>query len=82
MTLKSLFECGGLLVLEAGSEQSTNFRWWDFEISKPSLGRLDLNHPPTPVGGISEFSTSLYLVVVMTSWDRGKTLKEHHRSHD
>ena len=53
---KVTLECGGLLILGAGSEQSTNFRWWDSEISKASPGRLDLNNPPTPVGGISQFS--------------------------
>jgi len=34
--------------------------------------RPDLNHPPTAVGGISEFSHNRYrAVVLMTSWDRG-----------
>ncbi len=36
---------------KVGSEQSTNSRWWDSQISKASLCRLDLNNPPTPVGG-------------------------------
>ena len=39
---------------KAGLEQSTNCRWWDFKILFGSfLGRLDLNNPPTAVGGIS-----------------------------
>ncbi len=37
---------------KVGSELSTNFRWWDSQISKASVCRLDLNNPPTPVGGI------------------------------
>ncbi len=44
---------------KAGSEQSTNFRWWDSQISKASVCRLDLNNPPTPVGGIPELSDGL-----------------------
>src|SRR5260370_12560287 len=43
------------LVSEAGSEQSTNFRWWDSRTRFTVGSRLDLNHPPTPVGGIWEF---------------------------
>ncbi len=39
---------------KVGFEQSTNFRWWDSQISKASVCRLDLNNPPTPVGGIPE----------------------------
>ena len=42
-----------------GSEQSTNFRWGDSPISKASVCRLDLNTPPTPVGGIPELSDGL-----------------------
>jgi len=50
--LKSLLNASGLQGLKAGSELSTNFRWWDFFNEAPSYSRLDLNHPPTPVGGI------------------------------
>ncbi len=60
MKLNSLLNALGPFVSEAGSEQSTNFRWWDSQIRSPSLCRLDLNHPPTPVtavGGILEFFT-------------------------
>jgi hypothetical protein len=58
-------------VPEAGSEQSTNFRWWDSRTQFVFPCRLDLNHTPTPVGGISESSHSLYSMAVLTSWDRG-----------
>jgi hypothetical protein len=51
---------------QVGSEPSTNFRWWDLQILSGRLCRLDLNHPPTPVGGISEFSHSRYREVVLT----------------
>src|ERR1700730_8340960 len=44
---------------EAGSEQSTNFRWWDSKTRSVLACRLDLNHPPTSVGGIPEFSHNL-----------------------
>ena len=56
---------------KAGSEPSTNFRWWDSRTYLPLRCRPDLNHPPTPVGGISEFSHSLYRVVVLTSCQQG-----------
>ena len=54
MKLKSLLNALGHFVSEAGSEQSTNFRWWDSRTRCVLACRLDLNHPPTPVGGISE----------------------------
>jgi hypothetical protein len=46
----------GCFVSEAGSEQSTNCPLLGFLIRGSSVCRLDLNSPPTPVGGISEFS--------------------------
>ena len=50
---KIAFECAGTtLFSEAGSEQSTNFRWWDSSARFVLACRLDLNYPPTPVGGI------------------------------
>ncbi len=62
MKLKSLLYSLGPLVFarprlisEAGSEPSTNFRWWDSKNRSAPVRRLDLNHPPTPVGGISVF---------------------------
>ncbi len=48
-----------------GSKQSTNSRWWDSQISKASVCRLDLNNPPTPVGGIPELSEGLCPVVLI-----------------
>ena len=46
-----------LLREQVGSEPSTNSRWWDSQILEGlSLCRPDLNHPPTAVGGISDFS--------------------------
>jgi hypothetical protein len=53
--LNSLSNALGSFVSEAGSEQSTNCRWWDSRTRAVLAFRLDLNHPPTPVGGISEF---------------------------
>ena len=53
-----------------GSEQSTNFRWWDSRTRLPLPCRPDLNHPPTPVGGISEFPHRLYREVLLTSCHR------------
>ena len=39
-------------ISEARSEQSTNFRWWDLRTrSARSHVRLDLNNPPTSIGG-------------------------------
>jgi hypothetical protein len=58
MKLNSLLNALGRFVSEAGSEQSTNFRWWDSRARSVLACRLDLNHPPTPVGGISESSQS------------------------
>jgi hypothetical protein len=56
MKLNLLLNRLGRVVTEAGSEQSTNCRWWDSK-TRCVLGcRLDLNLPPTAVGGISEFS--------------------------
>src|SRR6266850_961183 len=55
---------------EAGSEPSTNFRWWDSRSRFVIACRRDLNHPPTSVGGIQEYSHSLYRAVVLTSLDR------------
>jgi hypothetical protein len=40
-------------VSKVGLEPSTNCRWWDSGEKHPSC-RLDLNHPPTAVGGIEE----------------------------
>ena len=48
-----------------GLEQSTNFRWWDFDTRNAFVCRLDLNNPPTAVGGISEFSHTLYRKMVL-----------------
>jgi hypothetical protein len=59
MKLNSLLKALGRFVPEAGSEQSTNFRWWDSRIRLPPDCRPDLNHPPTPVGGILTFTRSL-----------------------
>ena len=52
------------LVSEAGSEQSTNCRWWDSRTRFALVYRLDLNHPPTSVGGIPEFSRSRNSVLI------------------
>ena len=52
MKLKSFLNSLGRFVSEAGSEQSTNFRWWDSRTRSVLACRLDLNHPPTSVGGI------------------------------
>jgi len=42
--------------LERGSEQSTNFRWWDLASSQWFIqSREDLKHPPTAVDGIWTF---------------------------
>jgi|SRR5258705_11979862 len=47
--------------LERGSEQSTNFRWWDLASSQWFFhGREDLKHPPTAVGGIWTFCAKPY----------------------
>ena len=59
MKLKSRLNGLGRFVSEAGSEQSTNFRWWDSRTRSVLACRLDLNHPPTSVGGIPEFSHNL-----------------------
>jgi hypothetical protein len=45
---------------EAGSEPSTNSRWWDSETLVTAVFRRDLKNPPTPVGGISECSRNIY----------------------
>jgi hypothetical protein len=37
---------------KVGLEQSTNCRWWDSSLARRLVCRLDLNHPPTSVGGI------------------------------
>ena len=63
---------------QVGSEQSTNSRWWDSRTRLPLCCRPDLNHPPTPVGGISEFSHSRVSGWVLTSWDRDKRDWEQH----
>ena len=55
LKLSWLSDALGSFVSEARSEQSTNFRWWDSRTRDVLAFRLDLNHPPTPVGGISEF---------------------------
>ncbi len=57
----------GLLRKQVGSEQSTNSRWWIPKFRRLSICRLDLNHPPTPVGGILAFSHNLFREVVLTS---------------
>jgi hypothetical protein len=62
MELKPLLDARGRFVSEAGSEQSTNFRWWDSRTRSVLACRLDLNNPPTSVGGIPAFSHSLYKV--------------------
>ncbi len=54
MKLNYVLNVLGRFVSEAGSERSTNFRWWDLRTRLLLACRLDLNHPPTPVGGISE----------------------------
>jgi hypothetical protein len=59
MKLNSLLTALGRFVSKAGSEQSTHSRGWDSRTRFVLACRLDLNHPPTPVGGISEFSHSL-----------------------
>ncbi len=51
----ALWNAPGRFRSEAGSEQSTNCRWWNSRTRAPTLCRLDLNHPPTAVGGISTF---------------------------
>ena len=59
MKLNSLLNPLGRFISKAGSEESTDFRWWDSRIRCVLACRLDLNHPPTAVtavGGISEFS--------------------------
>jgi len=42
MELKSLLNAFGRFVSEAGSEPSTNFRWWDFQdiASPPYVERI------------------------------------------
>ena len=55
--LNSFLKAFGRFVSEAGSEQSTNFRWWDSRTRFVLTCRLDLNHPSTSVGGIWEFHT-------------------------
>jgi len=52
--LNSFLNALGRSALEAGSEQSTNFRWWDSRSRFVLTCRLDLNNPPTSVGGIQE----------------------------
>src|SRR6266480_304141 len=42
-----------LIYPKAGSEPSTNFRWWDLRTLSIHACRWDLNHPPTSVGGIA-----------------------------
>jgi hypothetical protein len=57
MKLNSLLNPLGRFVSEAGSEPSThsrNSRGWDSKTRFVVASRLDLNHPPTPVGGISD----------------------------
>ena len=54
MEVKSLCNAFGRFGSEAGSEQSTNFRWWDSRTGSVFACRLDLNNPPTSVGGIQE----------------------------
>ena len=42
--------------VKKGSEQSTNFRWWDLASYSGFIQRReDLKHPPTAVGGIWTF---------------------------
>ena len=53
MKLNSPLTAIDRLVSEAGSEQSTNCRWWDSRTRFVLACRLDLNHPPTSVGGIT-----------------------------
>jgi hypothetical protein len=55
-----------------------------FKNSVTAVCSPDLNHPPTSVGGISEFSHSLYREVILTSSPPSKspghlsnTLTEH-----
>src|SRR5438034_5739561 len=68
MEVKSLSNTFRRFGSEAGSEQSTNFRWWDSRTRSVPACRLDLNHPPTSVGGIPEFlQKSLSLVRFVTS---------------
>ena len=46
--LNSFLNALGRFVSEAGSEQSTNFRWWDSRTRLRAACRSDLNYPPTP----------------------------------
>jgi hypothetical protein len=39
----------------AENEPSTNSRWWDLQKPVVWVCSLQLNHPPTDVGGISDF---------------------------
>jgi hypothetical protein len=75
MKLNSLLNALGRCVSEAGSEQSTNFRWWIQEL-RVIASRWDLNHPPTAVtavGGISKFSGTWQ----KESWTRDRTTTDH-----
>src|SRR6266542_4657689 len=74
--LSSLLNALARFVTEAGSEQSTNFHWWDSRTGCLLACRLDLNNPPTAVGGILPFHKSLYrAVVLMTSQARGELIR-------
>ena|SRR5258705_12240104 len=58
MKLNLFLNAFGRFGSEAGSEQSTNFRWWDSSQWSHLSCRPDLKNPPTSVGGISEYSNS------------------------
>src|SRR5258705_2371382 len=50
--------------LKRGSEQSTNFRWWDLASYSGFIqSREDLKHPPTAVGGIWTFCAKPHLLL-------------------
>jgi hypothetical protein len=49
---RKLVEVSPLPKNKAGIEQSTNFHWWDLSGVSGLLCRLQLNNPPTSVGGI------------------------------
>src|ERR1700730_11234187 len=63
---------------KAGSEPSPNCRWGDSKFHKRAVScRLDLNDPPTAVGGISEFSIPCFVkrsknLIIRLSSERGR----------
>ncbi len=52
MELSWFFNAFVRFVSEAGSVQSTHCRGWDLRTRNVLACRLDLNNPPTAVGGI------------------------------